>query len=108
MRKKGIKKIKDGFITLPNKKFLISYNEFIHDFGRNITRSSMYTLTSGNPTKILKALKHYVSGTSILNIQLRTIYKNLDKSNPGASTSYQYYNPPSPEDTMMTRTHDYL
>ena len=44
MQTKNFRKTKDGYVKLPNGKTNISYDDFIHDFGKNISRESIYSL----------------------------------------------------------------
>ena len=82
MQTKNFHKTKDGYIKLPNGKTInISYDDFIHDFGKNISKENMYSLRKTERQTLLRSLKKFkVSTTSIRNMELREEYKEMTPS----------------------------
>ena len=79
MQTKKFRKTKDGYIKLPNGKTLnIPYDNFIHDFGKNISRESMYSLRKNERQLLSRNLKKFnISTTSIRNIELQEEYTEM-------------------------------
>ena len=82
MQTKNFRKTRDGNIKLPNGKTLdISYDDFIHDFGKNISKENMYSLKKIERQTLLRRLKKFkVPTTTIRNMELRESYKELTPS----------------------------
>ena len=114
MQTKNFRKTRDGNIKLPNGKTLdISYDDFIHDFGKNISRENMYSLKKTERQTLLRRLKKFkVPTTSIRNMELREEYKELTPSSSispsriPVKTNQRFlpYIQPSPPSTTKTPT----